>query len=156
MGMDVYGNKPKSTKGEYFRASVWSWHPIWDYCLDLHPSIASKVEYGHSNDGDGLKSLDAKTLGKLVLKDIESGVALDYINERKKALDSLPLIDCVYCDETGHRTWLDSSGLETKKICNSCNGERKVKQFATNYSLHIDHLKEFAEFMIDSGGFKIW
>ncbi len=156
MGMDVYGNKPKSDKGEYFRASIWSWHPLWDYCLDAHPAIAGKVQYGHFNDGDGLKSLDSKTLGKLLLKDIESGTAQNYIDARQKMLDELPLVDCIYCDETGHRTWTQENGLDIVKICNACNGERKVKQFATSYSLSIERIQEFAEFLVDSGGFKIW
>ncbi|QOR55575.1 MAG: hypothetical protein UMS36scaffold28_65 [Phage 59_13] len=29
MGMDVYGVKPKSKQGEYFRNNVWSWRPLW-------------------------------------------------------------------------------------------------------------------------------
>jgi len=156
MGMDVYGNNPKSDKGEYFRANVWSWHPLWDYCLNTHPAIAGKVQYGHSNDGDGLKSLDAKTLGKLLLKDIQSGAAQYYIDVRQKMLDELPLEDCTYCDETGHRTWSQENGPDLVKICNGCNGERKVKPFETHYFLSLDFIQEFADFLIDSGGFKIW
>ena len=37
MGMDVYGRAPTSESGEYFRANVWSWHPIWNYCEVLAP-----------------------------------------------------------------------------------------------------------------------
>ena len=44
MGMDVYGTKPKNETGEYFRANVWYWHPLWD-CLDkLHPNICGKCD----------------------------------------------------------------------------------------------------------------
>ena len=71
MGMDVYGNKPKNKDGEYFRNNVWWWRPLWDYCLDNYPSIAGKVEHGHSNDGDGLAAGDAKKLAILLKKDID-------------------------------------------------------------------------------------
>ena len=39
MGMDVYGRRPTSEAGKYFRANVWSWHPIHaliiEHCSDL-------------------------------------------------------------------------------------------------------------------------
>ena len=156
MGMDVYGKKPTSEKGSYFRANVWWWRPIWDYCLMVHPDIACKVQYGHTNDGDGLKARDAKNLGRLILKDIKTGFAQAYIQERQDFLDALPLNDCEYCDENGERTWSQENGMSITKTCNACEGTKKVKKWETNYPMTVEFLQEFAEFMIDSGGFEIW
>lgn len=153
MGMDVYGRKPKSKTGEYFQANVWYWHPLWQYCEDMHPTLANedKVPYAHSNDGSGLKSIDATNLGKLILKDIESGKAQEYILNRDQYLNSLPLEDCDFCQTTGLRSW-----PEGDKTCNACNGIGQVKNFLTHYYLELSVLEEFANFLIDSGGFNIW
>ena len=39
MGMDVYGINPKTDSGDYFRANVWWWRPLWEcvayYCDDI-------------------------------------------------------------------------------------------------------------------------
>ena len=39
MGMDVYGERPRTNKGEYFRNNVWWWRPLWNYvsveCSDI-------------------------------------------------------------------------------------------------------------------------
>jgi hypothetical protein len=56
MGMDVHGLKPKNPKGEYFRNNCWWWRPLWTYSQQVCPKITSKVKYGQSNDGDGLKT----------------------------------------------------------------------------------------------------
>ena len=34
MGMDVYGRRPKSERGEYFRNNIWWWHPLADFILN--------------------------------------------------------------------------------------------------------------------------
>ena len=153
MGMDVYGKKPKNKDGEYFRANVWYWHPLWQYCEIKHPTLANedKVPYGHANCGSGLKSIDATNLGKFILKDIETGKAQEYIDQRNEHLSSLPLEDCKYCETTGVRQWEDG-----EKICNACNGTGKTESFEKHYSLDLDILKEFADFLISSGGISIW
>lgn len=153
MGMDVYGINPKSEQGQYFRASVWYWHPLWEYCEHLHPTLANpqKVPYAHSNDGSGLKNIDATNLGKLILKDIQNGVAQKYISDRLEQLSSLPLEDCIYCETTGIRHWDDGD-----KVCNGCQGLGKHKPFENNYYLELSVLEQFANFLIDSGGFQIW
>jgi hypothetical protein len=35
MSLDVYGKRPSSKTGEYFRANVWSWRPIHDLIFQL-------------------------------------------------------------------------------------------------------------------------
>jgi hypothetical protein len=171
MGMDVYGKNPKSDAGQYFRRNVWGWHPLWKYVEDQHPEIAELVEHAHSNDGDGLGSRDSKKLAKLLLEDFDSGKVVEYVAERNKYLSELPFEDCHICEGTGIRTDEvgKSAGWDTKELepdisiivgrtigsCNACNGVGKRENWATNYYLEADDIKEFAEFLVDCGGFQI-
>lgn len=56
MGMDVYGKKPRSEVGKYFRASIWSWHPLWNYACAVAPDLISEelALQCATNDGYGL------------------------------------------------------------------------------------------------------
>jgi len=114
MGMDVSGRNPKHPDGEYFRASVWSWHPIWDFCEELVPEICGKVEHAHSNDGDGLGSRDAKIVGEAVLLAIRDGRAEKYVQERNEFLDALPNKPCIHCYGTGMRQWYTNKSGESR------------------------------------------
>lgn len=171
MGMDVYGKNPKSEAGSYFRRNVWGWHPLWDYVENQHPEIAELVEYAHSNDGDGLDEEKSVELAKLLMDDYNSGRVAEYIAERNKALSELPFEDCHICEGTGIRTdaigkeagW-DTKELEpdiaiivgrTKGSCNACGGVGKRENWATNYYLEEDDIKEFADFLVECGGFEI-
>jgi len=155
MGMDVYGKKPTDPKGEYFRANVWYWRPLWIYIDTIKPDLTSKVQNPHTNDGDGLNAKDSRLLAQLLQKEIESGNTEKYIKEYMEYLDSIPLEECEYCDKTGYRTW-NENGLEVQKVCNSCNGKLQVKSFQTYYPMDFDLVKEFQQFLNYCGGFQIF
>ena len=171
MGMDVYGKNPSSEKGSYFRNNVWYWRPLWGYCEELHHDLCHKVEYGHSNDGDGLDADDARLLGERLLADIANGVTAEYERQHNEYIASLPRTDCQYCGATGIRT--DEVGVEngmpTKELdaeiailvgrthgyCNACRGEGKQDPWLANYPFDVNNVREFAEFLLDCGGFEI-
>jgi hypothetical protein len=171
MGMDVYGTAPKSETGEYFRNNVWWWHPLWDYCLELHGDITGAVEHGHSNDADGLDADAAHELGMRLLADLESGVTAEYERAWNEHIASLPMHKCKWCEGTGIRT--DDVGVEngmptreleaeisivvgrTHGYCNSCRGYGKVEHLSASYSFNTDNVREFAKFLVDCGGFEI-
>ena len=155
MGMDVYGNNPKNEQGEYFRANVWYWHPLWD-CLDqLHPTLCSKCESPHDNSGSGLNARDSLALSKLLKNDLDKGIIEKYIADYNAYIDSLPLEDCKYCDTKGTRDWPQEDGTVLTKQCNSCNGSLKVKSFHTWYHMDLNLMKEFQVFLENCGGFRI-
>jgi len=108
MGMDVFGKQPKNKKGEYFRNNVWWWRPLWEFCEFVAPELTDKVEYGYSNDGDGLDADDARKLGNALRKAFRNGVAEEYKNKRQAWLDGLPIRPCIHCQATGKRTWYHS------------------------------------------------
>lgn len=158
MGMDVMGKNAKTETGEYFRRNVWGWRPLWGYALTMHADIASKVSHGQSNDGDGLDADDAYKLGLALYEDIADGVAAKYVADRDAKIAALPLNDCEWCDGTGTRT--DRVGVEMgmveRKWCNGCEGAGKVKSSESMYDLNVDDIREFADFLVECGGFEIW
>jgi hypothetical protein len=113
MGMDVWGRKPKNEQGEYFRANIWSWHPIWDYTAWLEPKICAKVKHAHSNDGDGLNEHNSIIVGKAVLASIKDGKAARYVKERDAEIATLPLEICIHCHGTGTRQEYENKDGET-------------------------------------------
>ena len=169
MGMDVYGTKPKNETGEYFRRNVWGWRGLWDYCLDTFEIVADVN--GHDNNGDGLNAEKSAILAEQMKADIASGAAQDYITARNHKLASLERLTCEWCDGTGIRT--DEVGMfqdmptrelspemamltgRTHGFCNGCSGEGKKDNWETNYQFDLEDIKEFAEFIENSGGFRI-
>lgn len=73
MGMDIYGKAPASTEGEYFRNSVWWWHPLAEYITHAHPDLAAACTLWHTNDGDGLDADDAAALADALTEDLNNG-----------------------------------------------------------------------------------
>lgn len=172
MGMDVYGQNPKSEVGEYFRKNVWGWHPLWTYCVDVHPDlVGDEPEYGHTNDGYGLDEISSMELAEALRKDLVTGVAAEYVTARNIQLSQLEMPECKWCEGTGVRT--DELGLEhgmpdreleqtavivfgrERGYCNGCQGAGKTEHPATMYSLDVDSIFSFYEFLRDCGGFGI-
>lgn len=156
MGMDVYGLKPTDKVGEYFRRNVWGWHPLWDYCLDMHPDIAGKVKHGHSNDGDGLGSVNAKKLAKRLNNDIKNGAAKKYIEDRDTLVANLPEQICWLCKgETTITVSEKDSSVQTSKQCHVCKATGFVDDWQKNYFLELEDIVQFSKFLEASGGFQI-
>ncbi len=185
MGMDVIGLEPQSEQGHYFRANVWSWHPIWDYCETIS-DVAAKVKNAHSNDGDGLNGEDATQLGLDIISSVKGGLLNYYLERRKEYVDSLPPTPCIHCGATGVRVWYEheidgttrskfsydisvedgtlpsyvvkekfSDEIEVSRDCNGCDGVGSTKAWLTQYNFEEPHLLEFANFCLASGGFEI-
>lgn len=170
MGMDVYGLAPRSPQGEYFRRSVWGWHPLAELCITLARDLTAPCAHWHSNDGDGLDDDDAKALGELLGAALADGRVADYITRRDAALATLPDRKCWLCQGTGVRTDAigHDNGMTVRLIdqpghprhgqtgwCNGCNGRGYERPFEALYRVSAEDVAEFAAFLIDSGGFQI-
>lgn len=173
MGMDVYGRTPVSDRGSYFRNNVWWWRPLWEYCYINHPDIVNNklAEEGHYNSGAGLDDAGAKQLGEALLKDIADGVTEKYKEDYYAAIAEIPRDTCFICNGSGIRTddIGKSMGQDTKELdehtalmlgrthgwCNSCHGEGMTDPPASMYPFEVSNVREFAEFLLDCGGFEI-
>lgn len=161
MGMDVYGKKPSSTEGEYFRNNAWYWRPLWWFCQFASPQVTSKVVHAHSNDGDGLSAKDTLILVKDIKRCIEDGTLLSWAKEYEEHIKSLPLQKCTYCDQTGLRTWpantwQNETDSPIVKPCNVCKGEGEYANDLSSYPFSIENVHNFLKFLESSGGFEIW
>lgn len=150
MGMDVYGNKPKNPKGEYFRNTVWYWHPLWDYCYEIAPDITSRVEYGHSNSGDGLNGYYSIQLAKSLQSEVDSGRTQEYMKALELLKELAPPEDC-YCVAQ------IVQGLEivVQNDCKICNNTRKCESSISWYNFTVENVVQFIEFLENCGGFEI-
>lgn len=165
MGMDVYGKRPKSEDGKYFRASVWSWHPLADMLAEFYPDLIGKIEHLHSNDGDGLGARDATALGKRMLAD-EAKIR-EYVAAHEAARKALPRRPCEFCNATGVRRDAVGQahgfttrvhvvdGVEKVGWCNACDGAGQREHIDASSWMDFDHVMEFARFALASGGFEI-
>lgn len=174
MGMDVYGRKPTTEAGEYFRRNMWGWRPLAEFVIEKAPEIARYCQHWHSNDGDGLNAAKSRELAGVLRRMVASGEAAEYVTLRDAKLKALPRETCECCDGTGIRT--DAIGVEMKMPelivsrkngneqnprlgqtgwCNGCGGWGSREPTAAWYRLDVNDLTEFAEFLEGCGGFKI-
>jgi hypothetical protein len=167
MGMDVVG---RTNPDAYFRNNVWWWRPLWEYCCDVYPPCGEVN--GHFNDGDGLDETQAQELADKLKEELESGRTEEQERAFYAELAKLPRHKCDYCDGTGIRS--DEVGVDagmptrilepemqvllgrTHGWCNSCRGEGMCEDISTWYEFRVDNVREFVEFLEDSGGFSIY
>jgi hypothetical protein len=152
MGFDVFGVKPKSEKGEYFRNNVWWWRPLWEYVAENCSDVLTEedVYEGSLNDGHLISEEKALKIAAKLKELIASGKTKAYEEERKKYLESLPDEVCDLCHGTGVR-----NDDVVKGTCNKCDGKGKVRPLETWYPFSVENVEEFAEFCEESGGFEI-
>lgn len=175
MGMDVYGKNPTQKEGEYFRANLWYWRPLWNMTvfMDDGEIITDQVwQDCHLNDGAGLDARAAKKLAQTMRFAIEKGWVDTFImhfNEKKAAI---PMEECRVCATTGIRT--DEKGVElgmpekelddvtaiavgrTHGWCNACNGYGKKEPMSTWYQMDKQFVEEWTTFLEFCGGFEVW
>lgn len=143
MGMDVYGRAPKSKKGEYFRASIWSWPGILDSIYETGVLPEKLVERMAYNDGAG--------------PDETQAIALADALDAKVA--SLPK-DASFVNDESHYANVGTATVarQAHDILSSMPGDL-VSSFTPNgpdFSVDVEFIKEFAEFCRNSGGFEVW
>lgn len=162
MGMDVYGNNPKSKVGEYFRNSCWSWRPLWDYVSKECAGIITQKDHaaGHYNDGHLISATKAMLIHKKLSALLASGEVAETEKAYNEAMDALPDEPCELCNGTGVRpggkeefgeAWFNSC-----HGCNGCMGKGTKRPSSTFYAFDEENVREFAKFCKESGGFKIF
>ena len=152
MGFDVMGHKPKTEKGEYFRNNVWWWRPLWGYvakqCSDI--LTEEQIKGGCFNDGVLISAKKAQAIGLRLRFLIDQKEVKKFEDGYQKYLDSLPDEPCEHCKGTGKR---DDEFV--KGECNGCAGKGTRRPWASQYPFKEENVREFADFAIESGGFRI-
>lgn len=110
--MDVSGRAPTGEAGVYFRNSVWSWRPLWDYCCELLPEL--ELLSGHTNDGEGPEAALSLRLADALDDQLRPGEVNGngkptaskcqrYADARKATLEAMPDVTCRVCLGSGKR-----------------------------------------------------
>jgi len=134
MGMDVYGKAPKSEVGEYFRSNVWGWRPIHELIEKANVLPQKMLEDMSFNDGAGpdeeLALLLAYQLEQMVegMDDENTFMLSDEVDGPVAALVSA----------------LNQEGIEI------------ISPRGPIYSASVAHVRNFIEFVKESGGFEVW
>jgi hypothetical protein len=68
MGYDLFGRNPKSDKGEYFRASIWTWPSIHMLIADTDVLEDQELEAIMYNDGYEITKVKARRIADGVEK----------------------------------------------------------------------------------------
>lgn len=139
MGMDVYGLKPSSEDGHYFRASIWSWPYITSAMVMAGYDVPKSWSY---NDGDGLENR-------------EECIVLAELLWQTYFVDLEPLPTDVEHNETHDMAKkviqeLVAAGLEVEE------GVASDVEVQATLLRRANHLVEWVRFLRACGGFQIW
>ena len=91
MGFDLNGVDPISKKGEYFRANVWWWRPLWGFVCDNCDDILNQkdIEEGSWNNMFEIIDRKANKIADRIYDLDKKGEIEKYEEEYKKKIDSL-------------------------------------------------------------------
>jgi len=160
MGFDLYGKNPACEAGQYFRNSVWGWHPLADYvlstCYDL--MSAEEMQYWHTNDGQLVSDVTAHNIAVRLNQLLASGSVARFEAKHEAERKSLPKQTCQWCNGTGFRD--DEVGQQAREAnpeftCNGCNGTGEMDDWDSHYPFSEENVQRFSDFCALSGGFTI-
>ena len=142
-----------SNPGDYFRANVWYWRPLWEYVCDVCDDILTEedMESGAFNDGHIIDNEKALNIANRLKTLDKNGKILKHQTEREDYLKGLDKEICTICNGSGQR---NDENLQIKE-CGGCKGEGQRQPWSTYYPFNSDFVIEFAEFCEESGGFTI-
>lgn len=155
MGIDVYGLKPTSEGGEYFRSDFKGWQPLATYVQEVAPDITKHCRYWQSNDGDGLGPEDANQLADQLQKELDSGRTFSYERRFASRFEAMPNVSCWLCDGTGTGKSFPRNPKTDGIKCNICEGSGFTRPDDPAYRFCV-RVADFTAFLRECGGFKIW
>jgi hypothetical protein len=143
MAFDLIGQKG----GSFYTNFLW-WGPLWGYAAVMCGDILTKeeIEGGRYNDGTFIPGLKATEMGKRLRSLVESGETAKFVEECEAYIRSVPDEPC-WCNDTEH-------GPVPNPACTSCNGTgMRGPRF---HPFHVENVRNFAKFCLESDGFSIW
>ena len=138
MGMDVFGLAPANGTGEYFRASIWSWFPIWDRLVSLCGDFLEERLLVDMSFNQGAGPQDQTTCTKIAER-LESWLRKDP-SERFFRIK----------DNSGLRVTSEGRFVTDEDAKKDPHLETK-----SPYSVDRLHIEEFVEFLKNCGGFSV-
>jgi hypothetical protein len=161
--VDAFHNK---VKGDYFRANVWWWRPIWDFtCWKCGDILNDKdIRYGSSNDNHFINKSKSKRIATRLNKAIQNGSAQKYEDQ----------VTALVKRAKKKNNAIDKKLDKLKKEVEKATGTNKLapseypksfkekwdviyagRDWGASYPFNTKYLKEFSDFCNESGGFYI-
>ena len=136
MGMDVYGRNPASPAGEYFRASIWSWRPIYGLTIELCCDLLDEETLRHMAYNDGAGPDEAPTCAQMA--DRFAG----WLKE----------------NSNGHQVYVEREGSFEGGVVTALEkaGWSTLNDFESSFTTNHEHLTQWEEFLRHCGGFEVW
>lgn len=133
MGMDVYGNEPANSKGEYFRSSIWGWPNITTVMEACGYDVPQSW---YMNDGEGLTTQESCDQ----LADMMDG----FLSEKKDV--SVPT-----CTAFGAQV----TNMLNKDLPDDIEIDMPTVDPTEVKPLNVEFVQEFITFLRACGGFRI-
>ena len=169
MGFDLYGERPTG-KGDYFRANVWYWRPIWSFVCEVCADILTEEDFkrGQYNDNHLIEEDRAKDIAKRLRE------KMDLAKERQKKYEteapnkekfnkmledaasfiykniSKPKSELITCPGD-----METHDPENYERWETLMHSGKIQFDEMSYPINAKAIEEFAEFAEHSGGFRI-
>lgn len=124
--------------GRYFRASIWSWFPLWDRLVELCSDFLGDDLLRAMTYNDGAGPGDQETCNKIAER-LESWIAVDSSDVFYRLFDN-----------SGLRVTQDGKFVSDAEL-------EKNSAIATRspYSIDRTHIEEFVRFLRSCGGFSV-
>jgi len=156
MGMDVFGIKPTTENGKYFRSNLWSWRPIHFLCeyLNEKNNLGLDLTSWEYNDGAGLNSKQSKILAKKLEQYLDNHPYLKEDDDRMYiCLGCWSDVDNKFVDSTTDRKL--SKQYKKGTVLYSSVVTKGGKIVTSSHSTSLSHFKNFITFLNSCGGFSI-
>ena len=167
---DLQNKFRDANPGEYFRANVWGWRPIWEFVCEVCPDILTEEDYtkGQYNDNHLIEEDRARDIAKRLRE------KMDLARDRQKKYEAeAPNKDKFNTMLENAATFLYNEISKPKTPLITCPGDMQIhdpenyKRWETlinynnikfdemSYPIDADFIEEFANFAEHSGGFRI-
>ena len=167
---DLQNKFRDANPGEYFRANVWGWRPIWEFVCEVCPDILTEEHYtkGQYNDNHLIEADRARDIAKRLRE------KMDLARDRQKKYEAeAPNKDKFNTMLENAATFLYNEISKPKTPLITCPGDMQIhdpenyKRWETlinynnikfdemSYPIDADFIEEFANFAEHSGGFRI-
>tara|TARA_R100001594_G_scaffold123799_1_gene160407 strand:- start:33175 stop:33786 length:612 start_codon:yes stop_codon:yes gene_type:complete len=159
------GEWEKANPGEYFRANVWYWRPVWNFvCAACDNFLSDKdLDAGCSNSGDRISKTKAKRIASRlrsldkqgIIQTWEDEMMIPYnkAKEKNKYVDKQLEIFQENMKAKYHDNITPSEYSEKDK--KKWDNIYYQRDWASSYPPSRDLIMEFAAFCEESGGFEI-
>ena len=144
--------------GDYFRANVWGWRPIWSFVCEVCPDILTEEDFkrGQYNDNHLIEEDRAKDIAKRLrekmdlARDRQKKYEAEAPNKEKFNKISKPKSELITCP--GDMQTHDPENYERwETLVHSGH----IKFDEMSYPINAKYIEEFANFAENSGGFRI-